>query len=122
MRQDVGGAERDDAEPGGGAHQAVGDFGDSAVAAGGDDHLLAAPGRLAGQSFGMAGAMGFGQIKPDAIGDQHIQHPPQQMRTAAAGDGIEDNHHGARIGSRSADGLKERLAATGLDVISMTVQ
>ena len=93
MRQDVGGAERNDAEAGGGAHQSVGDFGDGAISAGGDDHLLAAPGRLARQSFGMAGAVGFGQIKPDAIGDQHIQHPPQQMGAPASGDGIEDDHH-----------------------------
>ena len=93
MRQDVRGSERNDAETGGGAHQSVGDFGDSAISAGRDDHLLAAPDRLARQGFGMAGAMGLGQIKPDAVGDEHIKHPPQQIGTAASGNGIEDNHH-----------------------------
>jgi hypothetical protein len=37
--------------------------------------------------------MGLGQIKPDSISDEHVKHPPQQIGTAAASHGIEDNHH-----------------------------
>ena len=82
MCQDVRGSERNDAEAGGGAHQSVGDFGDSAIASGRDDHLLAAPDRLARQSFGMADPT-----------RRHAADRVEHMGTAATGHGIEDNHH-----------------------------
>ena len=93
MRQHVGGAERDDAEAGGGAHQAVGDLGDGAVAAGGHDHRLAVGDRLTRQGLGVAGAVGFSQVEPHAVGDQHVEHAPQQARAPAAGDRVEHDHH-----------------------------
>jgi hypothetical protein len=57
---------------GSGAHQPAGDLGDGSVPTGGNDHLFTAPGSLTRQSFGVPGAMGFGQIKPHSVGDEHI--------------------------------------------------
>jgi hypothetical protein len=37
--------------------------------------------------------MGYSQIKPDPVGDEHIEHAPQQMGTPASGNGIEHNNH-----------------------------
>ena len=31
----------------------------------------------------MSGALGFGQFEAHAVGDQHVEHPPQQLRPAA---------------------------------------
>jgi hypothetical protein len=41
----------------------------------------------------MTGAMGFGQVKSDAIGDEHIEYTPQQMGTPPSGDRVEDDDH-----------------------------
>ncbi len=98
MRQDIGSTERDDTEAGGGTHEAVGDLGDGAIAAGRDDHLLPASRCLARQGLGVPGSMGLGKVQPDAIGDEDIEHPPEQMGAAASGDGIEDDDH-RRIGA-----------------------
>jgi hypothetical protein len=97
MRQHIGSAERDDPKPRAGADQPVGHLGDRAVAAGGHHHRFAAQHCLARQSLGMAGAMRLGKVEPHAIGDQHIQDPPQQVCPPAAGCRVEyDDHPGRR--------------------------
>jgi hypothetical protein len=94
MCQHIGGTQRYDAEPGAGPHQAVRDLGNRAVAAGGHDHRFAAQHSLPRQCLGMTGTAGFGEVEPHAIGNQHIQYPPQQVRPPASGSRVEYNDHG----------------------------
>jgi hypothetical protein len=91
--QHIGRAQRDHAEPGAGPHQSVGDLGDRAIAAGRYHHLLPVEHSVSRQCLGMAGAVGFSEIQPHAIGGQHVQYPPQQMRPPASGDWIEHDDH-----------------------------
>lgn len=55
--------------------------------------MLALPSCLARRPFGVSGTVGLRKVKPYAIGDQYIEHPPQQMRTPASSDRIEDDDH-----------------------------
>ena len=76
MRKDIGRPQGNDTQAGVGSHQAVGDLGDRAVAAGGNDHVGTAPRGLPGERFSVAGTMGFRQIQSDPVCDKDIQHAP----------------------------------------------
>jgi len=85
---------RNDAEPRLAAADPVRDFGDGAVAAGGDNEASAAVGGLPRQLGRVAGVRGFRQFDAHAVGEQHIQHAPQAARSARAGRRVEDNQQG----------------------------
>ncbi len=96
--QDVGGAERQDAERGGRAGDAAGDLGDGAVAPGRDHHGHAAPGGFARQQRRVAGPLGLGDVGGEAAARECGERTAQPLPPAAAGRGVEDDQHGAPRG------------------------
>lgn len=77
LGQDIGRAERDDAERGIAAEQPVRNLGNGAIAPGGNHHGAARRRRLTGQLRCMAGMFRFSNFNHDAVLDQKIEHAPQ---------------------------------------------
>ncbi len=93
LGQDIGSAERDDAERGLAAEQPVGDLGNGAVAAGRHHHKATCLRGLAGQRRCMAGMFCLRNLNLDAVIDQQVEHAPQSRSPPAPGNGIENDQH-----------------------------
>jgi hypothetical protein len=86
-------AQRNNAEARLRSHQPVGDLRDRAIATGGDDKRRAAPHRFPRQRLGMTGALRFREVQADSVGDEHVEHAPQQMGAPSPRDRIENDNH-----------------------------
>jgi hypothetical protein len=102
MGQHIGSAERDHAERHAGPGEAVRHLGDGAVPSGGDDEPGAACDGLARELRRMPAMAGLGHLKPDAVVDQKVEHPPEALRAPPPGGRVEDDQH--------ADSTPRRIA------------
>ena len=98
----------------GGAEQAVGRFVDGAVAAEGDDHVVALVGRLAAQLGGVAAGLGVDRVDLEAP-LQRIDDEVAQPVGDGRGVGVDDDQHAP---PRAGVGEPERRARLGGPIVA----